>query len=229
MQVDFTKKIGRGETAAKEDNLGFMSTSVGMTRYRIVEKEIDASLWAEIGDRLKRKAFRDIDDSAEERSFGWVSFDNMLDPEFALCPPEKGPYLAFTLRLDTRRVPPAVMKKHVTVALNKALAAMREQGRKFLTKEQKTEIREQVELRLRARSLPIPACFDVIWDTEQGQVWIASTQAKLTELFEELFIQTFGLRLEPMTPYFQALAILGEDGRATLDNLEPTIFAEEGI
>jgi DNA recombination-dependent growth factor C len=206
-----------------------MSASVGMTRYRIVEKEIDSSLWAEIEDRLKRKAFRDIDDSTEERSFGWVSFDNMLDSEFALCPPEKGPYLTFTLRLDTRRVPPAVMKKHVTVALNKTLAAMREQGRKFLTKEQKTEIREQVELRLRARTLPIPACFDVIWDTEQGQVWIASTQAKLTQLFEELFTHTFGLHLEPMTPYFQALAILGEEGRAALDALEPTIFVEEGI
>ena len=121
--------------------MGFMSASVGLTRYRIVEKDIDPSLWTEIEDRLKRRAFRDIDASAEERSFGWVSFDNMLDPEFALCPPEKGPYLAFTLRLDTRRVPPAVMKKHVAVALNEALQAMREQGRKFLTKEQKTEIR----------------------------------------------------------------------------------------
>ena len=180
--------------------MGFMSASVGLTRYRIVEKDIDPSLWTEIEDRLKRRAFRDIDASAEERSFGWVSFDNMLDPEFALCPPEKGPYLAFTLRLDTRRVPPAVMKKHVAVALNEALQAMREQGRKFLTKEQKTKIREQVALRLRARTLPIPACFDVIWDTERGQVWIASTQSKLTELFEELFTQTFGLHLEPMTP-----------------------------
>lgn len=209
--------------------MGFMSASVGLTRYRIVEKDIDPSLWTEIEDRLKRRAFRDIDASAEERSFGWVSFDNMLDPEFALCPPEKGPYLAFTLRLDTRRVPPAVMKKHVAVALNEALQAMREQGRKFLTKEQKTEIREQVALRLRARSLPIPACFDVIWDTEHGQVWIASTQSRLTELFEELFTQTFGLHLEPMTPYFQALAALGEDGRAALDALEPTIFAGENV
>ena len=108
--------------------MGFMSASVGLTRYRIVEKDIDPSLWTEIEDRLKRRAFRDIDASAEERSFGWVSFDNMLDPEFALCPPEKGPYLAFTLRLDTRRVPPAVMKKHVAVALNEALQAMRERA-----------------------------------------------------------------------------------------------------
>ena len=206
--------------------MGIMSASVGLTRYRIVEKDIPAGLWSEIDDRLKRNAFRDIDASAEERSFGWVSFDNMLDPEFALCPPEKGAYLAFTLRLDTRRVPPAVMKKHVQVAMNEAMQAMREQGKRFLTKEQKEEIRDQVALRLRARSLPIPACFDVMWETTRNLVYIASTQSKLLELFEELFTHTFGLNLEPMTPYFLALGRLGHERQAELDAFEPTIFVE---
>lgn len=205
-----------------------MAASVGLTRYRIVEEDIPSTLWHEIEDRLKRNAFRDIDASAEERSFGWVSFDNMLDPDFALCPPEKGPYLTFTLRLDTRRIPPAVLKKHVTMALNQAMQAMREQGKKFLTKDQKTEIRDQVVLRLRARTLPIPACFDVVWDTTRQQVWIASTQPKLTDLFEELFTHTFGLHLEPLTPYFQALNILGATRQAELDDLEPTLFAQGG-
>lgn len=209
--------------------MGFMSASVGLTRYRIVEESIPATLWTEVDERLKRNAFRDIDASAEERSFGWVSFDNMLDPEFALCPPEKGPYLAFTLRLDTRRVPPAVMKKHVTMALNEAMRAMRDQGKKFLTKEQKTEIRDQVELKLRARTLPIPACFDVIWDTNRNHVYVASTQAKLTELFEEVFTHTFGLNLEPMTPYFQALNTLGENRKMELDEFEPTVFVMGGL
>jgi len=208
--------------------LGFMSASVGMTRYRIVEQDIPSTLWAEIDDRLRRNAFRDIDASAEERSFGWVSFDNMLDPDFSQCPPEKGPYLVFTLRLDTRRIPPAVMKKHVTMAMNEAMRTMQEQGKKFLTKEQKAEIRDQVELRLRARSLPIPACFDVIWDTTRQTVYIASTQSKLTELFEELFTHTFGLHLEPLTPYFMALNLLGPDRRAELDAFEPTVFAVGG-
>lgn len=203
-----------------------MSASVGLTRYRVVEEDIPASLWAEVEDRLRRNAFRDIDNSAEERSFGWVSFGNMLDAEFALCPPEKGAYLAFTLRLDTRRVPPAVLKKHVAVAMEEALRAMREQGKKFLTKEQKTEIRDQVELRLRARTLPIPACFDVIWDTTRHVVSIASTQPRLTELFEELFTHTFGLNLEPLTPYFLALRHLGGARQSELDAFEPTVFAE---
>lgn len=54
-----------------------MSASVGLTRYRIVEEDIPSSLWHEVEDRLKRNSFRDIDASAEERSFGWVSFDNI--------------------------------------------------------------------------------------------------------------------------------------------------------
>jgi DNA recombination-dependent growth factor C len=216
------------KAGGREDALGFLSASVGMTRYRIVEEDIPSSLWHEIEDRLKRNAFRDIDGSAEERSFGWVSFDNMLDPEFALCPPEMGSYLTFTLRLDTRRIPPAVLKKHVAVAMNQAMQAMREQGKKFLAKEQKAEIRDQVELRLRARTLPIPACFDVIWDTNRQRVYIASTQSKLTELFEELFTHTFGLHLEPLTPYFLALETLGAERRAELDEFEPTVFAVGG-
>lgn len=208
--------------------MGFMSASVGMTRYRIVEQDVPSTFWAEIDDRLRRNAFRDIDASAEERSFGWVSFDNMLDADFAHCPPEKGPYLVFTLRLDTRRIPPAVLKKHVTMAMNEAMRTMQEQGKKFLTKEQKAEIRDQVELRLRARTLPIPACFDVVWDTNRQLIYIASTQAKLTELFEELFTHTFGLHLEPLTPYFMALNLLGPDRRAELDAFEPTVFAVGG-
>ncbi|NLW82710.1 MAG: recombination-associated protein RdgC [Desulfovibrionales bacterium] len=208
--------------------MGFMSASVALTRYRIVEEDIPSSLWAEVGERLKRNAFRDIDASVEERSFGWVSFANMLDPDFALCPPEKGGYLAFTLRLDTRRVSPAVMKKHVAIAMNEAMRTMREQGRKFLTKEQKAEIREQVELRLRARTLPVPACFDVVWDTHRQTVCIASVQPKLTELFEELFTHTFGLHLEPLTPYFLALQHLGPGRQSEVDNFEPTIFAMGG-
>lgn len=208
--------------------MGFMSASVGLTRYHIVEEEIPQSLWGEIDERLRRHACRDIDASSEERSFGWVSFDNLLDPDFALCPPEKGSYLAFTLRLDTRRIPPAVLKKHLALALNKALAELAEQGKKFLTKEQKNEIREQVVLRLRARTLPIPACFDVIWDTDKQLVYLASTHAKIKELFEEHFTHSFGLHLEPLTPYFAARRILQRETWPELDAFEPTIFAAGG-
>ena len=45
------------------------------------------------------------------------------------APPEKGAYLAFALRLDTRRIPPAVLKKYVTIALREE-GRIKEQGKK---------------------------------------------------------------------------------------------------
>ena len=56
--------------------------------------------------KLRQFAFQDIDDIAEERGWGWTSFEDMLDTQWRSAPPEKGAYLAFALRLDARRILP---------------------------------------------------------------------------------------------------------------------------
>jgi len=203
--------------------MAILSASTSLTRYRIVE-DVPRELWAEVNDRLRKFAFRDIDDTADERSFGWVCFDNMLDPNWTTAPPEKGAYLTFSLRLDTRRISAAVLKKHVQLAMEHQLRLMQSQGQKFLTRDQKTEIKEQVKLRIRARTLPVPAYFDVIWDTDKNIIYLGCTTDKILELFNELFTKTFGLNLEPQDPFFCALGILGEDRLQDLETLEPTIF-----
>ncbi|PIE68971.1 MAG: hypothetical protein CSA21_04660 [Deltaproteobacteria bacterium] len=205
--------------------MSILAASTSLSRYRIVE-DIPHTLWGEVMDRLRTFAFRDIDDTAEERSFGWVCFDNMLDEQWRTAPPEKGAYLAFSLRIDTRRIPAAVLKKHVQLALDEQMKQMKAQGGKYLTRDQKAEIKEQVKLRLRARTLPIPAYFHVIWDTDKQLVYLGTTTDKVRELFEEVFTKTFGLNLEPQTPFFKALALLGPDALQDLETLEPTLFME---
>jgi len=203
--------------------MGFLAGSVSLTRFRLLEAVPD-SLWAEVPRRLKKHAFLDIDNNAEERSFGWVNFDEMLDSLWEVSPPEKGGYLAFSLRLDTRRVPPAVFKKHLRLALKKEEAQMEEQGRKFLSKDRKKELQEQVMLRLRARSFPIPALFDVVWTTQAQIVYLASTRSKIVEMFQELFTNTFDLHLDPLTPYALALQLMGDEARQRLDLVEAQPF-----
>ena len=73
------------------------------------------------------------------------------------------------------------------------------------------------------RFLPIPAEFQVIWNTAESVVYFTSTQQKMLDLFEELFIKTFELHLVPLTPYELALTQSNENPR--LDTLEPTQFA----
>ena len=85
--------------------MSFQKASTSFTRFRIID-DIPADLWASIPEKLRQYAFIDIDDIAEERAFGWTSFDDMLDTEWRQAPPEKGDFLTFSLRLDTRRIPP---------------------------------------------------------------------------------------------------------------------------
>ena len=203
--------------------MSFLKSSTSFTRFRVVD-EVPAHLWASIPDKLKQFAFQDIDDIPQERSFGWTSFDDMLDTAWRLSPPEKADYIAFTLRLDTRRIPPAVLKKHTRIAVQEEEARIREQGKKFVPRERRKELAEQVKLRLMGRFLPIPAEFQVLWATQTGRVYLASTQTKVIELFLEYFVRTFDVHLEQLLPYGLALSLLGDDASARLDAVEATRF-----
>ena len=203
--------------------MSFQKASTSFTRFRIID-DIPADLWASIPEKLRQYAFIDIDDIAEERAFGWTSFDDMLDTEWRQSPPEKGDFLTFSLRLDTRRIPPAVLRKHVRLALRDEEERIKALGKKFIVRERKKEIQEQVKLRLMGRFLPIPAEFQVVWNMRSGRVYFASTQTKMIEMFLDLFTRTFELRLEQLLPYSLALAMFGEEISAKLDDVQSTKF-----
>ncbi len=206
--------------------MGLLSATCSFTRFRI-EDAIPKELWLEIPDRLKQFAFQDIDETAEERAFGWTCFEDMLDMHWHTAHPEKGAYLVFSLRLDTRRVPAGVIKKHFALALKKEKQDNAAQNKQFISRERKKELKEQVVLRLRRHFLPVPAEFNVVWAKDSNVVWFASTQGKMVEMFTEYFTRTFDLHLEQMTPYGLAMQVLDENQLAQLDKLEPTHFAAE--
>ena len=204
--------------------MGFSGSSCTFTRYRIADP-VPEILWPQIPERLRRNAFQDIDELPEERSFGWTSFDDMLDTTWSNAPPEKGEYLAFALRLESRRLPPAVLKKHCALALRDEKRRMAEQGKNFISRERKKELRDQVHTRLLMRFLPVPAVFDVLWACRTGIVLFATTQRKMLDMFEDIFTRTFDLNLDQLTPYGLAAASLAEHETDKLAFLETTNFA----
>ena len=204
--------------------MGFNSASCSFTRFRILDN-IPPELWGEIADRLKKHAFQDIDATTDMQAYGWVSFEDMLDSEWLLAPPQKANYLVFSLRYDVRRIPAGVVKKHVQIAMKQELAKLQQQNKKFIARERKKELREQVMLRLVQRFLPVPGEFNVLWNTDKNEVWFASTQMKMLDLFQEHFLQTFDLHLEMLTPYSLATTLLGENQASQLDTIQPTMFA----
>ena len=204
--------------------MGFANSTCSFTRFRILDPMPDA-LWPQIPDKLKQFAFRDIDDIPEMQAQGWVCFEDMLDSEWAVAPPQKGAYIVFSLRLDMRRIPAGVVKKHLALALRQEKERMREQNKTFISRERKKELKEQVMLRLRQRFLPVPGEFNVLWATDKNEVWFASTQNKMIDLSMEEFLKTFELHLEQLTPYTLAASMLDEESLIRLDQLEATQFA----
>ena len=199
------------------------SASISFTRFRVIDP-IPSELWTQIPDKLRQFAFRDIDDLPELQGYGWTCFEDMLDSEWRTAPPQKGNYLTFSLRLDTRRIPPAIIKKQLTLALKAEKEKMQEQGKKFISRERKKDLKEQVLLRLRQRFLPVPAEFHVVWEPDRNEVWFASTQGKMIDLFMELFITSFGLHLEQIEPYSLAEGLLDDVEMGKLDRCEATQF-----
>lgn len=203
--------------------MSFLKSSTSFTRFRLVD-DIPTGFWATLPDKLKQFAFQDIDEIPQERSHGWTNFDDMLDTNWRVSPPEKAEYVVFSLRLDTRRIPPAVLKKHARIAFEDEERRMKDLGKKFVGRERKKELTEQVKLRLMGRFLPIPAEMQVVWATQAGRIYLASTQGKVIEMFMEYFVLTFDLHIEQLLPYSMALSLLGEEAASRLDDVAPTQF-----
>ena len=204
--------------------MGFLNASCSFTRFRVLDGLSDEQ-WSAIPDKLRQFAFQDIDELPEMQAHGWVCFEDMLDSTWRTAPPQKGAYFLFSLRLDTRRIPAGVIKKHLALALRDEKERMQAQGKQFISRERKKELKEQVLLRLRQRFLPVPAEFNVIWNTVKNEVWFASTQNRMIDLFMEYFLQSFDVHLEQMTPYSLAESLLDEEAMSRLDRIEPTEFA----
>ena len=202
------------------------SASISFTRFRVIDP-IPSELLTQIPEKLRQFAFRDIDDLPEMQAYGWVCFEDMLDTGWRTAPPQKGNYFTFSLRLDTRRIPPAIIKKQLSLALKAEKEKMQAQGKKFISRERKKDLKEQVLLRLRQRFLPVPAEFHVVWEPDRNEVWFASTQGKMIDLFMEAFLNTFELHLEQIEPYSLAEGLLDDVDMGKLDRSESTRFTGE--
>ena len=208
--------------------MGFLASTCSFTRFRIIDPVPD-ELWAEIPQLLKNGAFLDIDESAESQADGWVSFDDYLDTTWQAGPPQKGAYIAFSLRVDTRRIPAGVVRKHLVLALKREKAENEKNGKKFISRERRKELKELVQLSLRRHFLPVPGEFNVIWNTANNEIWFASTQEKVIELFAQRFLDTFKLHIEQQIPRYLALSMLGKEAEEAIHDADSVDYTLDGI
>jgi recombination associated protein RdgC len=173
----------------------------------------DTKRWLAKG--LKSGAFEPIDlkKTEDERASGFVELENHDGTDFATGSVLYGEYVLFGFRIDTVKVPSAVLKAE----LDKWMKGFEKENGRAPTRGEKSENRASLRHMLRQRSVPNTKVHDVSWNlkTNQVQLWAASRKA-VDEIL--LAMETaFEVKLQPLVPASLAARAGIDDG-----NLVPT-------
>lgn len=176
--------------------MGLQKGPLTFSRYRL-SADLPEPIGPFIEKQLKTFAFREISTGTEEKSLGWTSLENPLDTHFGSAPYAYGDYLAFTLRIDRKAIPPALLKIKCLEAERK----MSKGGRSKLGKEQREEIKDRLRLELLSQAHPSPSFFDVCWSPAKNRLFFGALSAKPAHDFEDLFKRCFQIPLRPLLPW----------------------------
>lgn len=166
-------------------------------------------------------SFKDIDDTMDEYSIGWVSVADMFDAGFAYSSYAAGDYIALTMRVDERKVTPSVLKKYVTKEEERI---KREKQIPRLNRAARLEIKERVRSELIHKSLPVPSTYDLCWNLADNTLLFFSTSKKAMALLEDLFKETFNLSLILQIPWLAGLRMAEGEALEKYEEMRPAIL-----
>ena len=204
--------------------MGFLSSTVSMARYK-VDGKLEGQILETVAAGLKKNMISEIDGNPVEKTIGWTSFENPFQPGFKGSSFSIGTYLVFSMRIDKKIIPSKIVKKHVAVESAKLLTVS---GRKFLSKDEKTAIKDRVINALILRIPATPNVYDLLWNYEGSEICFFSSLKAANEEFETLFAKSFNLTPIRLFPYTMAdlTAGLTHAERDVLSNISSTKFAK---
>ncbi|MBE9502960.1 MAG: recombination-associated protein RdgC, partial [Proteobacteria bacterium] len=170
--------------------MGILSNTVSICQFRVMGDLPEGDLYQWSSDSLAENAFKSIDNTAQELSFGWVHVDDMEEGGFDT--PRafwRDNYSVFTLRRDQRKAPSVLVKAEMARAESEFLA--KNPTFKRVPKGERDSLRDMVRASLFSRILPSPTTYDAVWDRKRGIVTFTSLSPNAVDLFQDLFKKTF--------------------------------------
>jgi len=202
--------------------LGALKGSISYSKF-YVRGELPDDFRDRFVERVGLRVFRPLvpEEDAGERA-GWCSiahpFDTELDHEKIFF----NGYLNLGLRIDRWVIPSALFKAHFEQAAREHLE---KRGREKLARREKEELKAMVEKRLRRQLMPAMKVIDLSWNLDTGVVRFWNQSAKVHELLDELFKDTFQLDLVPHGPATAALDMGLSDAEIDLlQRVEPSTY-----
>lgn len=204
--------------------MGVLSSTVSLTRYKVKGKFDDFPV-EKVEAGLKKFKIQTIDKDPADIAVGWTSFENPYNPDFEGSSFIIGSFFVFSLRIDKKAVPSKVFKQHCSIEEKRRLI---EGDREFLSKNEKSQLKDDVKSMLLLRIPPTPNVFDIIWDYENSLLCFYSTQNSANEELESLFLKSFNFPLIKLFPYtiIDLEFNLSDYDKDQLSKLKPTNFME---
>jgi len=156
--------------------------------------------------RIKAAAFRGFFPENDEKSVGWTGLQDLLDTELTAAGHTVGDYRVFSLRIDRKAVPGALLRLRLREAERNLTAA---RGVKKLPREEKEALRTEVYRELLKQTLPVPSLFDVCWSLARGKIYFTSLGEKVLQEFQDRFRETFSMTPTLHVPWLDALTAAG--------------------
>lgn len=201
--------------------MGFLSGSASFVRFSVQGDLPEENPLDFIAERIVAFAFKDIDDTYDEYSIGWVSVLNMFDSEFEYASYVAGDYVTLSLRVDERKVSPAILKKFVQKEEERV---KQEKQIPKLSRSMKVDIKERIHTELIRKAIPVPTVYDLCWSLSDSMLYFFTTNKKAHALLEDLFNDTFGLMIRQQIPYVVGEELLNEEQVDRLAMINPEVF-----
>ncbi|WP_306589597.1 recombination-associated protein RdgC [Geothrix sp. 21YS21S-4] len=174
--------------------MSMLQGTVSLKRFLVLGPVPDP---ADLQAGLDQDQFRPFQDGTEEERMGWCDWRNPL-----IIPPDgdwvgQERFAVFALRIDTRRVPSALLKAHVDLRLQ---TLQKEKDLAFIGKEARISLADEVKVELLRKVLPTPKVVEVAWDLKGGILWTTASSSKAQGALTSLFIKSFGCEIHPLAP-----------------------------
>ncbi|MCP4717085.1 MAG: recombination-associated protein RdgC [Deltaproteobacteria bacterium] len=178
--------------------MGLYSGAASYLRYQLAERAPD-NIKELVLERIKANAFKEIDPGTlTDKTMGWVSAENMASIFFDDLHFQKEPYLVFSLRIDTRKVPAITMK---AARLREEIKYKEDTGQERLSKKDKSMLKDEVWQSLLRKCLPTPVVYEVCWNLTSNIICFFSTSKTAQDEFVTFFYRSFDIKLIPLVPY----------------------------
>jgi Putative exonuclease, RdgC. len=200
--------------------MGLLTGSVSLMRFSVTG-ELPVPFWEVVSQRISAMSFRDIDDTMDEYSIGWVSVADMFDAGFAYSSYGAGDYITLTMRVDERKASPAVLKKFV---MKEEERIKREKQIPRLGRAARLEIKERIRSELVRNAPPVPATYDLCWNLADNTLLFFSTSKKAMMLLEDLFKETFKLSLILQVPWLAGRHMTEGEDLEQYEAMRPAIL-----